>query len=94
VAAAVKFAHDIAKQHDEAAGVASGAAGSGGGAAQPEWVLCPGQLPEYTFKSTSAEPGDDGKRPFAVSVDWIEDVFTPGCTLPPLALSQRPQPCT
>ena len=81
VAAAVKFAHDIAKQHDEAAGVSSGGGGSGGSGSSPEWVLCAGQLPEYTFKSAADEAGEDGKRPFAVALEWIDDVFTPAARL-------------
>ena len=43
VAAAVKFAEDIAKQHDEQAGVTH--------APPNEWTLVAGQLPEYTFHS-------------------------------------------
>ena len=73
VAAAVKFAEDIAKQHDEAAGVVR--------SPPAEWSLVAGQLPEYTFTSEATEPGDDGKRPFKCVLEWVDDAFAPGARL-------------
>ena len=74
VAAAVKFAEDIARKHDASAGVPIQAW------LPTEFVLCAGQLPEYTF-SASTEAAADGTRAFKCAIPWIEGVFMIPCEL-------------